>query len=381
MTVESIESALSHLSEQLRERAGELEEPIFDQMRRFSGAGEEAGAQVDEDLHAISHETVHYLLTCIQLEDEWSPSPPPLAIAEARRAAREGVELDDLLRKYVATDGVFAEFVLERFEDLPPSVLRVVLRGAGISASRLVADLAAAYLRELERARDSVSIRFERRVERLLSGESVSRIGEIAYDFDGWHIGLVVSGLDAAPAAKRIAAQAGRQALVLPHEERIAWAWLGGSYPLAYEQLERAVLACGDEISIAVGEAHRGLAGWRLTHREARAGFEVVATGRQRVVRARDVSLLVAILRNNELKESLRRNYGDPLRDPELRRTVRAYFASGLNGAAAAAILSVDRHTVQRRLRRVEENLGRPLHACQAELKVALDLEDIEHPE
>jgi DNA-binding PucR family transcriptional regulator len=40
--------------------------------------------------------------------------------------------------------------------------------------------------------------------------------------------------------------------------------------------------------------------------------------------------------------------------------------------------LEVDRHTVQRRLRKVEEALGRLLHTCHAELEVALSLEELD---
>ena len=61
-----------------------------------------------------------------------------------------------------------------------------------------------------------------------------------------------------------------------------------------------------------------------------------------------------------------------------LRETLRAYFDAGFNAATAAAALEVDRHTVQRRLRKVEEALGRLLHTCHAELEVALVLEELD---
>jgi DNA-binding PucR family transcriptional regulator len=38
-------------------------------------------------------------------------------------------------------------------------------------------------------------------------------------------------------------------------------------------------------------------------------------------------------------------------------------------------VLKVDRHTVKRRLHKIEESLGRALHTCQAELELALRLE------
>src|SRR5262249_14368679 len=83
------------------------------------------------------------------------------------------------------------------------------------------------------------------------------------------------------------------------------------------------------------------------------------------------------------LAKSLHETYLAPLDEHGdsglvLRETLRAYFAAGFNAATAAAALEVDRHTVQRRLRKVEEALGRLLHSCHAEIEVALRLEELE---
>jgi len=53
-------------------------------------------------------------------------------------------------------------------------------------------------------------------------------------------------------------------------------------------------------------------------------------------------------------------------------------LAAGFNAATAAAALEIDRHTVQRHLRKVEEALGRLLPSCHAELEVALSLEELD---
>jgi len=103
----------------------------------------------------------------------------------------------------------------------------------------------------------------------------------------------------------------------------------------------------------------------------------------RQITRARDVILLAATLRDEALARSLFETYLKPLEGhgdsgAVLRGTLRAYFAAGFNAATAAAALDVDRHTVQRRLRKVEEALGRLLPACHAELVVALSLEEIE---
>lgn len=59
------------------------------------------------------------------------------------------------------------------------------------------------------------------------------------------------------------------------------------------------------------------------------------------------------------------------------RNTLREYFAAGRNASSAAAALGVARHTVQNRLRTVEQDLGRALHTCTAELEVALRLDEL----
>jgi DNA-binding PucR family transcriptional regulator len=137
------------------------------------------------------------------------------------------------------------------------------------------------------------------------------------------------------------------------------------------------------QVSLAVGEPRRGLEGWRLTHHEAKAAQQVMLLRPQPLIQASDVVLLAAVLRDDLLARSLRETYLAPLDeigDPGgiLRGTLRAYFEAGFNAATAAAALQVDRHTVQRRLRKVEEALGRVLQASHAEIEVALLLEELD---
>ena len=131
-------------------------------------------------------------------------------------------------------------------------------------------------------------------------------------------------------------------------------------------------------MSIALGEPAQGLAGWRLTHRQA-AGALSIAERRAKPVRYADVSLLAAALRDELLAASLRRLYLEPLEAERdggaiLRDTLRAYFDCGRNVTSAAATLGVDRKTVTARLRGAEQHIGRPLGGCAAELQTALEL-------
>jgi DNA-binding PucR family transcriptional regulator len=60
-----------------------------------------------------------------------------------------------------------------------------------------------------------------------------------------------------------------------------------------------------------------------------------------------------------------------------LRATLRAYYAADCNAASSAASLGVDRQTVRRRLRKVEEAIGRPLDGCRVEMEMALRIDDL----
>jgi DNA-binding PucR family transcriptional regulator len=137
-----------------------------------------------------------------------------------------------------------------------------------------------------------------------------------------------------------------------------------------------------DGVSLAVGDSRYGPDGWRLTHFEARAGLQVMLRHPSRLVRGTDVVLLAALLRDPVLATSLLETYLQPLGDGDseapLAKTLRTYISTGLNAASTAAILKVDRSTVQRHLRKVEDRLGRQLHTCVAELKVALEIRELQ---
>ncbi len=372
------------LVERLRARSGEIEEAIFSHVQTLSDPAEIEDAEYSAGLRATVAEAVGYALVSIEQGEDWSePIPSPVAL-QARRAARNGIGLDTVLRRYAAGDRLLAEFITEEGSDLPNPVLRQVLRAQGPQVDRMMAAVAAEYMGETELMRRSPSQRVAERVQRLLAGDSPLDAAELEYEFDAWHLGLVVIGSRADVAARTLAAGLSRQVLVVLRGDDSAWAWLGGRDKLAVADIDRYLSAgvLGD-VSLAIGEPRYGLEGWRLTHDEAHAARRVMLRRPQPLTRARDVVLLSAVLSDDSLARSLWRTYLEPLDGPgdagiELRETLRAYFAAGFNAATAAAAMEVDRHTVQRRLRKVEEALGRTLHACHAELQVALSLEELE---
>lgn len=373
----------TELGGRLRLRSDEIEEAIFVRVKALSEPVESSDPEYIAGLRDAVRETVSYGITSIERGAEWTPPPPPVVAIQAQRAARNGVSLDTVLRRYAAGDRVVGEFIVEEADRLPGQVVGQVMKARGPLVDSLMAHASTHYMRELERLTRSPEQRLAELIERLLAGDVAVDLSELDYDFDGWHLGLIVSGEGAEAAVRASAVALGRPVLVTSRGARTAWAWLGGGGRLDPKDVEQ-LLSGGtlSGLSLAIGEPRRGFEGWLLTHEEAQAGFQIMLRKPQRLIRGADVLLLAAVLKDGSFAKSLLRTYLAPLDGPGdsggvLRDTLRAYFVSGRNAATAAAALEVDRHTVQRRLRRVEESLGRLLSDCQAQMEVALSLEEI----
>lgn len=380
----SLQEIRAELVVRLRARSAEIEDAIFNRVRALASPAENEDAEYRAGLRATVAESVDYALISIQRGDDWTGRIPAAAAEQARRAARNGVGLDTVLRRYAAGDRLVGEIIMDEARRFPNEALRQVLNTQSPHVDRLMASVATEYMDELELMRRSPAQRTMERVQRLLAGDAPLDAEGLDYEFDAWHLGIVVTGVRADVAARTLAAGLGRQPLVVGRGNDSAWAWLGGREPLEVAEVERYLTArVLGSVSLAVGEPRRGLEGWRLTHHEAQAAQQVMLRRPQSLTQASDVILLAAVLRDESLAKSLRETYLAPLDEHGdsglvLRETLRAYFAAGFNAATAAAAMGVDRHTVQRRLRKVEEALGRLLHSCHAELEVALSLEELD---
>lgn len=222
------------------------------------------------------------------------------------------------------------------------------------------------------------------RVEKLLAGELLDT-SRLPYDFDVHNLALVGMGTDAEEAIRDRARSLALPSLIVRREGGAVWGWLGK--PQEFECRELEALASsgrGAALRLAVGEPAHGLAGWRLSHYQARAALAVAIRGAEPVVRYADVALLASAIRDDLLATSLLRLYIEPLGDgrdgEELRRTLRAYFAADRNVSMTGEAIGVTRQAVARRLRSAEKKLGRPIaaHGPDLELALRLDALDVE---
>ena len=371
------------LRERLEGRREEIERATLDRVYGISDPAEIADPDYAQGLRATVSAALDYALEAIERGEEKAPPPPPALLAQARLAARHGVSLDTVLRRYFAGYALIGEFLSREAQAGRAPEAPALLRGRAAVFDRLIAALSEEYEREAQSAPASPEQRRAERVRRLLAGEQLDTSG-LSYEFEGHHLALVAAGPGAESALREIAQGLDCRLLMVSPEEGLAWAWLGARR--AQNPSELGIEAGeGEGPSIAIGEPGEGLSGWRLSHRQAAAALAVARRGGESVVRYRDVALLASVLRDELLVTSLRQIYLEPLEAERdggelLRETLRAYFAADRNVSSAAAALGVDRSTIARRLREIEARIGCSLPTCGLEFEVALRLPDSRAP-
>jgi PucR C-terminal helix-turn-helix domain len=379
-----IEEVRTGLLARLRSRRGEIEGAM---LTRVYGIAEQVESQDPEYAHGLRlavGAALDYGLDALERSEDRAPPIPTVLLAQARLAARSGVSLDTVLRRYLAGYTLLGDFVIQEAEKgakLKGGSLQRLLRAQAALFDRLLAAVGEEYAREESGRLLSSEQRRAERVKRLLAGELLDT-SELAYEFGGHHLGAIALGPGAAEAVRAAAAARDCRLLLIPREEGIVWAWLGARRHFDAEEVEEfAAQNWPAGIALALGEPAQGLSGWQLTYRQAAAALPIARRSGNDVVRYGDVALLASMLRDNLLVTSLRELFLVPLERERdggevARETLRAYFAAERNVSSAAAVLGVSRQAVGRRLRTIEEHLRRPLSRCAMEMEAALRLDE-----
>jgi hypothetical protein len=380
----SIERVRAELTERLQARRGEIEQAALTRIHAVSDGTGASDPEYAQGLRAALSAAIEYSFAGIERGEERAPPIPTALLAQARLAACSGVSLDTVLRRYFAGYTLLGDFLMCEAEQggiLHDVALQRMLRAQAALFDRLIAAVTEEYERGAQGRRDSVEERRAERVRRLLDGELLDT-SELRYDFAAHHLGAIVWGRDAATALRSLAATLDRRLLMVGGGETL-WAWLGGRRRVDPEDLERIVSERWPvNLCLALGEPAQGPAGWRLTHRQAKAALPIALRSTEAFTRYGDVALLASMLQDDLLATSLPQLYLAPLereRDggETLRETLRAYFAAERNVSSAAVALGVSRQTVNRHLHTVEHRLGWPLGSCAMEIEAALRLEEL----
>jgi hypothetical protein len=380
----NLPGARAAISARLRERFPELEAAVFNRVQAIADLADDADYRSGLSLAIAA--AIEYEIATVEL-GERRAGPAPLALlSQARLAARHGVSLGTMHRRYIAGKHVLSKALLEETrhqKGLRSADLESLLLSQAAVVDRLLAQLEDEYEREARLRPGNARDRLAERVKQLLAGEPIDT-SDLPYDFDHHHVGLVTEG-DKAPAAIRDLAKElnGRPLIVHPGGQAV-WAWVGTRRLVCHRRLDRAIASAWSTASpVAIGEPAQGLVGWRLTHRQARAVRPRATRGPNHVVRYADNAIVAAIERDTVLAASLRELYLAPLGEgsqgARLRKTLRAYFAADRNGQSAASELGVSRQTVANHLRSIEKKLGRQLTTCGADIEIALRLSEVDY--
>jgi hypothetical protein len=382
---ESIGDQRAAVAARLRECRAEIEQAVLARAAALLGSMRDLDPEFLEGQREAAGAAVDYGIRAIEIGEERLRDVPAVFHAQARLTARSGVSVDTMMRRYFAGYVLLGDFLMREADScsLDGAALQCIMRDTAVVFDRLTSTMAEEFQREMDGRYASPEARLASRVRALLSGELMDA-AEIDYEFDAWHLGAIVSGGGGLGALRELARRLDRRLLHVGSDDDTVWAWFGGRRPLEPEEVDSVLSSVWpDEASLALGESASGLAGWRLTHRQAQAVLPVARRTGSGYVRYADAALLASLIQDDLLAGSLRERYLAPLASERdggatLRETLRAFFSADRNVSSAAALLGVNRHTVTNRLRSVEERIGRSLTSSAAEIEAALRLQDLD---
>ena len=328
---------------------------------------------------------------------------PPAAAEYARRFAQRGLSLEALLRAYRLGEHRVVRWTLRYLAPLDLGTADVIATTEQVATitngyiDQVIENLIDIY--ELERQR------WDRRSDTARAAQLQAVLGTDTIDLAsaeemlglslrGWHR-AAVGWVDATvPDAERhlrtvsrlLAEAAGREPLTMLADDHTLWAWLSsaGRPTVDLELLNRAI-ADSASVHLALGELASGLAGFRSSHRDALRARAVAEAGLNltpSVIEFEQVAIAALMSDNIEdLRRWVNRTLGELARDDEsmarLRETVRVLLQCGGSYTDAAARLHLHKNTVNYRLRKAEEAIGRPLADRRLDVEVALLVADL----
>jgi sugar diacid utilization regulator len=166
--------------------------------------------------------------------------------------------------------------------------------------------------------------------------------------------------------------------LFLPYDESSAWAWLPLGIRDTFDTAAASTADLAGDLHFAFGVA-RGTAGFRLTHQQAVAAQAVaLAAGppaAQVVVFGEVAPVAMMSAARNCCGPGWPRRWGawpPTTSSTRLRETLLLFLQAGGSYTTAAERLMLHKNTVQYRIRRAEESLGRPVSENRQDVELAL---------
>jgi hypothetical protein len=343
--------------------------------------------------------------TCLQIMqhqiDLSAVDAPAAALEYARRLAQRGTPLTALLRSYRLGHTCFADWLLKELARQTGDAS--MMTAATLGMSNIVAgyidqtseEIVAAYTRERENWLRNRSAARAGRIRDLLSGQRVNVSATeaiLGYRLHQYHVGLVCWTGDATAAVDNITrlehaighvaeklACSGDPAF-LPRDESSAWAWLPLGIRDTFDAAGASTAGVDGDINFAFGDVAKDTAGFRLTHQQAIAAQAVaLAAGSPtpRSVAFGEVAPVAMMLSSADLLRAwvlatLAGLATDDEHHARLRDTLLVFLQTGGSYKTTAQRLTLHKNTVQYRIHKAEESLGRPVGQNQHDVELAL---------
>jgi DNA-binding PucR family transcriptional regulator len=324
---------------------------------------------------------------------------PAAPIAYARQLARDGIGLPSILRSYRLGQQIVFELAAQLADQLPQPEDRVqALARVGKLSFQFVDSVMTDIANEYEAQRELfVRGSYARRhtlVRDMLAGlpfDPLEAERTLGYRLHARHLAHVVWTGDGRSADEQTLVGAARpltqtlgegRPLVVADSDGAVTIWVTPTQvdpPRLQSTIETLQAA---DAFVAVGRPGAGPHGFIASKRQADLTRSVARLHRDRhITWYSDVALAAVLLRDRDaartFAEEELRDLVQPTRAAaDLRETLSAYFAAGLDQSRAARDLHLHRNTIAKRLRRAEALLGHPLTKRPRELEAALVIAD-----
>ncbi|WP_405879413.1 helix-turn-helix domain-containing protein [Streptomyces sp. NBC_01136] len=327
---------------------------------------------------------------------------PASALDYARRLAQRNVPISALIRAYRIGHCRFLRWCLDELrrqgttEDISTATAQRMLEVSFGYIDRVSERVIEIY--QLERDRWLLSRTAVRagRVREILTEKQVDpdlAESALGYRLRQHHVGMVLwlperplggeglARLDRLAGAIAEELDCGARPLFAARDETLSWAWLpfGSHREVSWDALSSAVEDGDPTARVAAGDVEGGVEGFRRTHRQALRAQELAmaASPGARVTAYAQVAPIALMCTNiDDIRAWVWSVLGALAVDDEhcarLRETLQTFLSTGCSYTATASRQILHKNTVQYRIRKAEESLGRPLHERRPDLEVAL---------
>ena len=208
---------------------------------------------------------VEYGIEVVALGEAGAHRTPLPLVGQARLAARQGIAIEEVQRRYFAARTLLNHFLLEeakRIDLHDTGLIQDVSATHDDAFDRVLAAATEEYRREVEADTSSPDSRLVQRVRRLVAGEAVDP-SLLDYDLELNHLGLVALAPDVKPQLRQLAKSLGGRVLsvAIPDSNEV-WTWIGTAKLLDPQHVATlANDAWPSPVPLGIGEPAHGAKG------------------------------------------------------------------------------------------------------------------------